>query len=51
MFDLVVLGARGDDREAELAMKELDTRTQAKFAAIIPQIRKQCRLEDAPARP
>lgn len=44
MFEVVVLGARGDDQEAELAMQELDSPAKAKFAAIVPQIQKECGL-------
>lgn len=42
LFDLVVLGARGEAEEAELAMQELDNQMKIKFATLVPQIRKGC---------
>ncbi len=47
MFDVVVLGAQGDDQEAELAMQELDARAKARFSTIVPQIQKGCGLQDS----
>jgi hypothetical protein len=47
LFELVVLGARGEVEEAELALQELDGQMKAKFAALVPQIRKGCGITDA----
>lgn len=46
LFDLVVLGARGEAEEAELAFQELDNQMKSKFATIVPQIRKGCGVVD-----
>lgn len=46
LFDLVVLGARGEAEEAELAMQELDNQMKSKFATLAPQIRKGCGVVD-----
>ena len=48
LFELVVLGARGEQEEAELALQELDSTMKAKFAALVPQISKGCGVSDAP---
>ncbi|MFT3724491.1 MAG: hypothetical protein QM773_12970 [Hyphomonadaceae bacterium] len=46
LFDLVVLGARGEAEEAELALQELDNQMKTKFATLVPQIRKGCGVVD-----
>jgi hypothetical protein len=42
LFDLVVMGARGEETEAAQRMEGLAPELQAKFSVLIPQILKDC---------
>jgi hypothetical protein len=42
LFELIVLGARGQAEEADLAMQELEPQQKAKFSVVVPQIIKAC---------
>jgi hypothetical protein len=46
LFDVVVLGARGEAEEAELALQELDNQMKSRFTTLVPQIRKGCGVAD-----
>lgn len=49
LFDMVVLGAQGAEQEVAGRMEELAPELKAKFAVVIPQIRRECdALLDAP---
>lgn len=52
LFDMVVLGAQGAEQEVAGRMEELPPELKAKFAAVIPDIRRECdALADAPVDP
>ncbi len=42
LFDIVVLGARGEDLVVQQRMDELTPDLQARFTLIIPQILREC---------
>jgi hypothetical protein len=42
LFDLVVLGAKGEEAEAAVRAEELTPELQGKFSALIPEIKQEC---------
>ena len=42
LFDIVVLGAQGDEAETAARMEELPPEMRTKFATVIPEIRQGC---------
>lgn len=42
LFDLVVLGAKGEEAEAAVRAEELTPELQSKFALLIPEIKQEC---------
>ncbi len=50
MFDIVVLGAQGDDKETEIQIGELAKDRQLIFVAKVEEVRRGCRVDEpAPA--
>lgn len=49
LFDMVVLGAQGEDLEAARIMEELPPELEAKFILTIPDIKRSCGVEEEPA--
>jgi hypothetical protein len=50
LFDLVVLGAQGEEAEAAARVEELSPELQSRFSVLIPEIRRECEsAAEAPA--
>lgn len=45
MFDIVVLGAQGDDEETARLVEELDREQQAKFTTAVREVLRSCGAE------
>lgn len=42
LFDIVVLGAQGDEAETAARMEELPPELRTKFTVLVPEIRREC---------
>ena len=42
LFDLVVLGAQGEEAEAAVRAEELTPELQSKFSLLVPEIKQEC---------
>ena len=42
LFDLVVLGAKGEEGEAAVRAEELSPELQNKFSLLVPEIKQEC---------
>ena len=42
LFDLVVLGARGEEAEAAVRVEELSPELQGRLSTLVPEIRQEC---------